>query len=203
MPGIAHCRIALLLGLLLAGLASCACPAEARLLAERPDFRTPEAAGRSFLAAVSCDDAEAEYRCASEALKAELGATFDLWLIGRAELRDEVGELLLSRASSLDFLGVRVSEMGLLTLWGRGEEPLLGLWMVEQHYFDLYDDRGPVLGELLDQPPGGYLKQVGTRLVLEISDALPKRFPGFDEVRKFELGSEWKLRGLESFDSAR
>ncbi len=171
------------------------------MLVERPDFRTPEAAGRSFLAAVGCDDAAAEYRCLSEALKRDHGATLDAWVIGRVEARREIGGLVLSRASSLEFLGSRATEAGLLTEWGFGGRPRLGLLMVEQHYFDLYDDRGPLAGELLEQAPGAYLRSEGTRLILEIPGALPKRTPPLAEVVRLELGTEWKLRDLVALDS--
>ncbi len=190
-----------LLLLPLLGLVSCTCPTEARLLVERPDFRSPEGTGRSFLAAVSRDDAPAEYRCLSEALKEESGATLDAWMIGRVEARREIGPFLLNRAHRLDYLGTVATEQGLLTRWGFGETPRLGLLMVPQHYFDLHGPDGPITGELLDQPPEHYLDADGRALRLEILDALPRRFRGFSETTRFELGTEWKLRSLRVFDS--
>lgn len=184
-----------------AGLASCVCPSAAEALVERPAFASPEDAGRSFLAAVSRDNAAAEYRCLSEALKDEYGATLDAWILGRVEVREEIGAFLLSRAHRLDFLGVRITEQGLETRWGTGERPRIALLMVQQHYFDLYDEDGAVAGELLEEPPWRYLDRDGTTLTVEISDALPKRFPGFEGTTLFALGTEWKLRGFRSLDS--
>jgi hypothetical protein len=189
----------LLAGLLLAP--ACVCPAEAELLVARPDFASPEAAGRSFLAAVAEDDATAEYRCLSEALKREWGATLDAWMIGRVEARGEIGDGLLRRAMSLDYLGAEWTEDGVLTRWGTGARVRLGLVFVPQHYFDLLDEQGPRAGELLGGAPADYLESEGRTLRLEIPDALPRRFGGFDGVTRFELGTEWKLRRLVALDS--
>ncbi|RMH01188.1 MAG: hypothetical protein D6702_12005 [Planctomycetota bacterium] len=188
--------------LLLGGLlGACACPPEARLLAERPDFRTPEAAARSFLAAVACDDPKAEYRCLAEDLKRETGATLDAWMLGRVEARREIGEFLLGRALRLEHLASTPGEEGVRTVWGLGGRPRLGLLMVPQHYFDLYDAEGPLAGRLLDRPPAAWLKAEDGTLRLEIPGALPRRFPGFAGATRFELGTEWKVRRIEALDS--
>lgn len=187
----------------LAGAAACACPPAARLLAERPDFRTPEAAARSFLAAVSCDDPAAEYRCLAESFKAEHGATLDAWMIGRVEARREIGGFLLGRASSLRFLGAEPDALeahGILTRWGLGERARLGLVFVPQNYFDLDGPDGPIGGSLLEQPPSAYLSQRDRSLLLELPDVLPGRFPDLAGATRLELGTEWKLRRLILLD---
>ena len=60
-----------------------ACPPASAELTAHPDYSSPESAGRSFFAALGCDDARAEHGAMGESLKQRHGATLDAWILAR------------------------------------------------------------------------------------------------------------------------
>lgn len=181
---------------LVAGAGCQACPAEARFLCDRPDFRAPEAAGRSFWAAVACDDATAAYRCLGEGLKAEHGATFDGFLLFWRELRDRHGAAF-RHAWRLRTVGdEEVREDGVLLWWGLGAEPRVGLLMTEQPYVELEPASGTAVEAYLDRPPRDLVEPTSGGLTLRLPGAVLRDLPDPLRLRRLELGSEWKIRDV-------
>ncbi|HEX9793324.1 MAG TPA: hypothetical protein VGC54_05010 [Planctomycetota bacterium] len=180
------------LGLLL--LASCqACPAEARALVLAPDFRSPETAGRTFLAGAGCDNASLEYRCLAEGLKEEYGATFDAYLLARPELREQLGG-----AAKLAFAleAVRKEDFGpdqVLVWWAAAGAERVGLLMERQHFFDVETYAGRRIGAFLSAPPSEWIAKDGRRLRIDLEDSVIRTLDPAD-VRQLVLGSEWKIR---------
>ncbi|MDP7561157.1 MAG: hypothetical protein QF745_11530 [Planctomycetota bacterium] len=181
----------LLLALLGAILPACStCQAEAKAYTLRPDFSTPEATGHSFLAALSCDNGPAEYACLSERMKRKHGATLDAWLIARVEIREEVG-WLIRQAFSLQPLSSESVPGGVLVWWGQSSQPLLGLVMEKQHFFDLYEREGRKFGSFLQNPPP--IRVEGKRLSVSLEDPVLRTVPEGAHLTGLTIGSEWKV----------
>ena len=185
----------ILLPSLLLWLASCAaCPTDAQVRVLHPSFHSPEQAGLSFLAAMGCDQAQAEYLCLAESLKEETGATLDGWLLARQNIRQEVG-VLLRAASRLRPLASETWQDGVVVWWSEDKIPRFGLKMVPQHYFDLYVQGGRKVGAFLPSSPGELLHKEGSSLHLEIQDPVLRHLSPAD-VHRFELATEWKIAGF-------
>ncbi len=188
---------ALFLGL----AAACACPPEARRLVETPDFSTPEAASRSFLAALGCDDAEAEYRCLADRFKEELGAGFDAWLLARPRLREEAGPALdlafQAESTGRRDLPPEEGRRRVLLWWGRGETPYVGFVLEEQYWWSLETRDGRRFDDLLAEPPARALSSPGRgRLLLGPLELPVPRWLQPEAVRSLTLGTEWRIRDL-------
>ena len=181
------------LPLLLAGIpASCAgCPPEtyARVLA--PDFDSPREAGRSFLAALACDEAEAEYRCLGESLKRRYGASLDLYLLARPQLRDELGSAV-RYADRLQPTREESRPEGMLLWWSALGAERVGMLFEAQGYFDVTLDDGRRRGATVALPLADYLQLDRRRLRLELEDSVLR---GVDPARvvHVEFGLEWKI----------
>lgn len=181
-----------LLLLLTAAAASChVCPAEtyARVLA--PDFHSAEGAGQAYLAALACDEAEAEYRCFGEALKTRYGATLDLYLIARPTLLDEIGSM--RKYADLLVPTRRVERTdGVLVWYSAAGAERIGMLLEAQAFFDLTLRDGKRRGDILDQPPANYLSMDRRTLTLQLeSSALRGVDPS--TVEHVEVGLEWKI----------
>ncbi len=169
----------ILLVLAVASAPACsACPAEARERAAHPDYATPEAAGASFFAALGCDDAAGEYRAFGEPLKARYGATMDLWLLARAEVREDLG------------LAVRFAHR----LQPARTEVRVGLLMQAQHFLEFEERDGRRVGLMLQRPPGAWLTLEGKRAQLSLAAEDPV-LRGLDaaSVTRVTLATEWKI----------
>ncbi len=192
---------AVVVGLLLSPLfpACSACPPEARALVERPDYSTPESAGRSFFAALSCDDAEREYRALGESLKRRYGATFDVYLLGRERLREELGDFVLRNAHRLRPVRREVREDGVVVGYAAGGAERVALLFHRQDYLELRTADGRRIGLPLPAPPGAFLRLEGKDLALELRARDPV-FRGLDpdEVVAVVLAGEWKLADVAS-----
>lgn len=168
------------------------CPVESQVLLAAPDFSGPEVAGRSFFAALGCDDGPAEYRAFGETLKERYGATLDLYLLGRAELRAELG-VAAGQAWRLEPLSTTRGEPGTWVHWGLGDTVYVSLLMLSQHYFEIVEDDGRRVGALLDQPPSGSFRREGRRLLLELEDPVLRSVGDGSRIAAFELATEWKI----------
>jgi hypothetical protein len=179
----------------LSGLSACsACPAEARALVEHPEFDSPAAAGASFFAALGCDDAAGEYRAFGAGLKRRYGATLDLWLLARADFREELGASLRF-AHRLRPGREETREDGVLVWWEASGAERVGLLMQAQHFLELeIAGREVPVGIPLGKDPGEFLQLDGRtlRLLLEVEDAV---FRGVDiaSVTRVTLATEWKI----------
>ncbi|MHC4380762.1 MAG: hypothetical protein ACYSU1_06710 [Planctomycetota bacterium] len=182
--------ILLLLGLLPG--ACQVCPPATQALVLAPSFHTPEDAGRSYFAAMACDDAGAEYRCFGEALKDEYGATLDLYLLARPAIREELGSIV-RHAWRLEPLRRQRAEPGLLVWWGYGDREVVGLLMQQQHYFDVTEEDGRRTGSLLELSPAEILDLESRRLSLELHDPVLRSLGSSEAITHFELGTEWKI----------
>ncbi len=187
-------RLRVVCALLLLAGACQACPPEARALVLRPDFSDPVAAGRSFLAAVGCDDARGEYLALGEPLKEEYGATLDVYLLGRKELRARLGSLWRF-AFHLEPLGTEPEGDGVLVWWGSAGRRRLGFLMVPQNFFDVTERNGEKRGAFLSAPPGAAVAIQGRRLTLELQDSVLR---GLDprSIARLEVGTEWKIAAV-------
>jgi len=181
------------LPLLLVGLsASCAaCPPEtyARVLA--PDFDTPQESGRSFLAALACDAAQAEYACLGESLKRRYGASLDLYLLARPQLREELGSTV-RYADRLQPTREEPRPEGLLLWWSALGKERVGMLFEAQGYFDVTLDDGRRRGTTVELPLADYMELDRKRLLLELEDAVLR---GVDpaHIVHVEFGLEWKI----------
>jgi len=181
------------------GLSACASPpGEAWAAALRPDFSSPESAGRSFLAAWAVKEPKTEYLALSEEWKAELGASYDAYLLARPQLAHEIGWTVKHAWRLQPVAEERVNDE-IWIWWGLDDEALLGIRFVQQHYFEFResgtDGRRP--GSYIDMSPSELLELDGSSVYLEFSDPLVRSVRGFQrELQSFEVGSEWKIRGL-------
>lgn len=182
--------IFLLLGLLPGACQTC--PPETRALVLAPDYRSATEAGRSFLAAFSCDDAKAEYRCLGEALKERYGATMDLYLLARPDIREQLGRYA-GQAWRLQPTRTVLAEPGLVVWWGLGEKEVVGLLMQSQYYYDIHEADGRRTGSILDRSPGDLLEIRGKRLILDLTDPALRSVGPPDAITGLELGTEWKI----------
>lgn len=164
-----------------------------------PNFSEPVVAGRSFLAALACDQASAEYRCLGESLKARYGADLALYLLGRDALREELGSSL-KYAFQLQPVGEnQIREDGVLVWWGLSEKPLVGFLMEAQFFYNLLDLDGQPIGEFLPRPPASWMHlEDGRRLLVEIplSRSVQRRLGGLENAGGLQLGTEWKVRDV-------
>lgn len=184
----------ILLVLAVASAPACsACPAEARERAAHPDYATPEAAGASFFAALGCDDAAGEYRAFGEPLKARYGATMDLWLLARSEVREDLG-LAVRFAHRLQPARTEVREDGTLVWWQAAGEERVGLLMQAQHFLEFEERDGRRVGLMLQRPPGAWLTLEGKRAQLSLAAEDPV-LRGLDaaSVTRVTLATEWKI----------
>lgn len=168
------------------------CPPATQALVLAPSFSTPEDAGRSYFAAMACDDAGAEYRCFGEALKDRYGATLDLYLLARPDIREDLGSVV-RHAWRLEPLRQQRAEPGLLIWWGIGEREVVGLLMQQQHYFDVTEADGRRTGSLLELSPGELLRLESRSLSLELRDPVLRSLGDVEGITHFELGTEWKI----------
>lgn len=170
-----------------------ACPAAAAELTAHPDYGSPAAAGRSFWAALGCDDARAEYGALGEALKRRHGATLDAWILARPGVREELGGAVRF-AHRLQPARELVTEDGVLVWWSAAGAERVGLLFHSQHYVELRLDDGREVGFSLPHPPGAYLKLEGTELLLALQAKDPV-LRGVDPARvsRVTLATEWKI----------
>ena len=176
--------------LFLTAVTACqACPPEAQALLRAPDYSDPERAGRTFLAGLACDNAKVEYQALGESLKARYGATYDTYLLGRQDLRDEFGSKL-RLAFRLEHLETLVSDAGPTVWWGYRGDRIVALHMVRQTYFEITTG---------DRKIGAYLDSLdsvvevnGRRLQLDLEES-GIRGVRIDEIQRVEVGREWKI----------
>lgn len=190
-----------LLGL---GSASCGIPPHLHAYAFRPDFSTPELAGRSFLVAWSDgEQVKTEYLALSEAWKAEVGGTLDAYILARPQLQAEVG-WASSQAWQLEPVGRQATRDGIVIWWGLDpdDEPLLGLEMVAQNFLE-FEEAGPQQrrpGAYFDAPLSDYFGFDGSTLWVEIDDSSVRLASRLEGIRSIQLGTEWKIRGLLAWE---
>ena len=181
-------------------LTACATPpASVQLLAEHPNFQTPESAGRSFLAALSCDNARTEYLCMAEGLKREYGATFDKWLATRGQVLSELGGAV-KHAHRLKPVSAVEQNGGTLVSWVYGPHELQ-LLMTSQDYWGIETLEGEQWGAFLSKPIGETLTIKNRKLSIELSDSILRGFPAQTKVSRFIIETEWKVLGIDSADS--
>lgn len=168
------------------------CPPETRVLVLAPDFQSPEAAGRSYLAAFACDDARAEYLCLGEALKKQYGATLDLYLLARPEIREQLGRYA-GQAWRLQPTRTVLGEPDPVIWWGLGDREVVGLRMQRQYYFDVLEADGRRTGAILDRSPGELLEIRSKNLLLDLTDPALRSVGPPESITGFELGTEWKI----------
>lgn len=157
-----------------------------------PDFHSAEQAGNSFFAALGCNEGGAEYRCFGEPLKERYGATLDLYLLGREELRRELGPAV-GQAWRLQPLGTTQGEPGVWVHWGLGERPMVSLLMQEQHYFEFREEDGRLVGAPLDGPASTLLRREGRNMILELNDPILRSLGDGSRVVGLTVASEWKI----------
>ncbi|MFK5955045.1 MAG: hypothetical protein QM477_01220 [Planctomycetota bacterium] len=182
----------LLLLLALAPGACQACPPATQALVLSPDFHNAERAGESFFAAMSCNDGAAEYRCLGEELKTRYGATFDLYLLSRPEIREELGSYA-GRAHLLEPLRIEQAELGVTIWWGVGSREIVGLWMLPQYFYDVTESDGRRTGSILSRSPQELIQLQGKRLSIELSDSAIRSLGAQPDISGFELATEWKI----------
>lgn len=185
--------------LLGAGGACQSIPAEMQALAYRPDFSSPEAAGRSFLVAWSEEQTRTEYHALSEEWKTEVGGTLDAYILARPQLQAEVG-WAGGQAWRLEPVGRQESREGVVIWWGldAADPPLLGMEMVAQNFLEFEEagekQRRP--GAYFDAPLSDYFGFDGSVLWVEIEDSSVRMASRLEGIRSIQLGTEWKIRGL-------
>ena len=181
-----------LLFLLLAASGGCAaCPIESQVRVLAPDFHSPEEAGHCFLAAVACDEAQAEYRCLGEALKERYGATMDLYLLARPQMREEIGPL--ARYADRLQPSRRVErEDGVLVWWQAAGAERMGMLFRAQAYFDVWLRDGRRKGTTVQLPLTDHLSIDRRRLKLELEDSVLRGIDAAD-IDRVDFGLEWKI----------
>lgn len=190
-------RALLALTLALAGSGCTACPPEAERLVLAPDFSSPETAGRSFWAAIACGEDVAAYKCLSEGLKREHGATLDAFLLYKGELEERYGRAF-RYAFRLQPLGQPQGEGSRVRQWwGIDRQPLLALELEAQHFLDFYTRSSAAAdGDFLERPPGALLHWNGGQLCLDVPAGTRARFPELSALRQLTIGTEWKVRDV-------
>jgi hypothetical protein len=185
------------------GAACSGIPPEKQALAYRPDFSSPEAAGRSFLVAWSEGRTITEYHALSEAWKSEVGGTLDAYILARPQLQAEVG-WTGGQAWRLEPVGRQATRDGVVIWWGLAPEaePLLGLEMVAQNYLEFEEageqQRRP--GAYFDAPLSDFYGFDGATLWVEIDDSSVRMASRLEGIRSIQLGTEWKIRGLLAWE---
>lgn len=177
--------------LLTACLGACqSCPPEVRARVAARDFSDPTIAGRTFLAAVACDDPLVEYLALAESFKARHSATYDAYRLFRPELREELGRAV-GLAWRLEPVEAAAGEEGVLVWWGHRGRRVVGFQMVAQDYFSLRAG-GRELSAFLPGPLAEALTVEGKRLQLSLEDpALRGLSPG--QVSHLVAATEWKI----------
>ena len=171
---------------------SCAtCPAETRARVLAPDFSSPAEAGRAFLAALACDEAQAEYACLGESLKRRYGASLDLYLLARPQLREELGSAV-RYADRLEPAGEQAEADGVLIWWRALGSERLGMRFQAQGYFDVTLADGRRRGTTVALPLRSYLELDRRRLRLELEDSVLRGIDP-DQIVHVEFGLEWKI----------
>lgn len=186
----------LLAALLLAlpALPACsACPAAAAELTAHPDYSSPERAGRSFFAALGCDEARAEHGAMGESLKQRHGATLDAWILARPAVREELGSAV-RYARLLEPSREEVVESGVLLWWSAAGAERVGLLFQAQHFLELELEGGRRVGFSLRQPPGNWLQLDGKKITLDFREE-NSVLRGVDpaSVTRVTLATEWKI----------
>ena len=162
----------------------------ARVLA--PDFTNPVVAGESFLAAVACDDARAEYLCFAESLKESHGATLDGWVLARESLREDLGSSL----KHAHLLRPAPGELHRTLIWWEHEgKRHIGLQMERQPFFDILHQGSQKAGSFLSAPPSYFLNIEEDKLTLGLRDSVLRGLISSD-VDGLVLGTEWKVAGF-------
>tara|TARA_B100001750_G_scaffold228562_1_gene223126 strand:- start:1672 stop:2256 length:585 start_codon:yes stop_codon:yes gene_type:complete len=180
--------------LVLLGTASCqSIPVEVHARALSPDFSTPIAAGQSFLAAVACNDARAEYLCFSETLKEEYGATLDGWILARESLQKEIGNDFkhAHRLQPEPPSSISDTEENIVWWQYKGKR-LLGLTMEAQIFFDVLQSGSQETGSFLDFPLSSFVAIKEDRLSLELKNSSIRGLKA-NQLERFVLGTEWKI----------
>lgn len=173
------------------------CPPATKALVLAPDFQNAKLAGQSFFAAMSCNDAGAEYRCLGEPLKERYGATLDSYLLARPQIREDLGTNA-DQAWRLKPLRMEQAEPGTLIWWGLGEREIVGLVMLPQYFYDVTESDGRRTGSILEQSPNALLQLQDRRLVLDLSDAALRSLGADPDISDFHLGTEWKIADFRS-----
>ena len=157
-----------------------------------PDFTNPVVAGESFLAAVACDDARAEYLCFAESLKESHGATLDGWVLARESLREDLGSSL----KHAHLLRPAPGELHRTLIWWEHEgKRHIGLQMERQPFFDILHQGSQKAGSFLSAPPSYFLNIEEDKLTLGLQDSVLRGLISSD-VDGLVLGTEWKVAGF-------
>lgn len=186
--------LAAALVLALPGIPSCsACPEAAAELTAHPNYFSPASAGRSFFAALGCDDAQAEYAGMSESLKQRHGATLDAWILARPTVRDELGSAV-RYAHLLSPAREEVVEGGVLVWWSAAGAERVGLLFQAQYFLDFLLEDGREIGFSLTKPPGAWMQLEGKKLALTLA-AENSVLRGMDPARvmRITVATEWKI----------
>jgi hypothetical protein len=184
--------------LALAGTILPACqsmPPAAWAAALRPDFATAESTGHSFLAAWSAKETRTEHLCLATALKEELGATYDAYILARPQLELEIG-WVGRHAYRLELVATETVGQDQLLWWGTQQQVYLGMRMTQQYYFEFQEEGGRRRrpGSYLSKAPAQYLQLNGRDLELFLSDPAIRSAGQLEGIRSFEIASEWKIR---------
>lgn len=198
-----------LLATAFAALGACnSCPPETRARILAPDFHTAEGTALSFLAALSCDEPQAEYLCFGEALKDQYGATLDLYLLARPSLLSRIGPMY-RYADSLTLSRNEPTANG-VRLWFRGAgAERVGFDLSAQYYFEVYLSNGTRKGAFLDKVPSSFVSPATPptimgapkriyfgverkAMVVEIESSVIRGISP-DEIEGFEIRTEWKI----------
>ncbi|MCH2100623.1 MAG: hypothetical protein MK209_01675 [Planctomycetes bacterium] len=188
----------------LGSLAGCASPPPGlQALAYRPDFSSPEATSQSFLIAWAEEQPQVEYRALSEAWKAEVGGTLDAYLIARPQLQRKVG-WVSREAWRLQAVRSEETDRGIVVWWGLDPEddPTLGIECVSQNYLEFEEagGKGQRPGSYLDEPLENFYGFDGSVFWAEIEDSAARIASRIPRLRRIELGTEWKIRGLLTWE---
>ncbi len=186
-----RCRLPLLLAFV-ALLPACQVPPEVHARVLAPDFHDAVAGGHSFFAAMALDDAVAEYRCFGDPLKDLYGADLSLYLLARPQMREELGNVT-KLAWRLQPLRTEQGEPGQVVWWGHDDREIIGLVMVPQNYFDVFE-RGEAepRGNIIAQHPSEIIQINRRNLQLELNDPVLRGIEQ-DGIVGLEVGVEWKI----------
>jgi len=191
-----RCRLPLLLVFVVL-LPACQVPPEVHARVLAPNFHSATASGYSFFAAMALDDAIAEYRCFGDPLKDRYGADLSLYLLARPQMREELGRIS-KMAWRLEPLRVERGEPGQMVWWGYQDRELIGLLMVPQNYFDVFEENSTApRGNLLEQHPSELIRLEGRSLHLELTDPVLRGIAQ-DGIVGLEIGVEWKIADFQT-----
>ncbi|MDP6962805.1 MAG: hypothetical protein QGF46_01410, partial [Planctomycetota bacterium] len=167
----------LLLSLVAVSIPACqSCPQAAQAWVSRPDYSSAQGCASSFLAALSLDNIQAEYRCFGAGLKSKYGATLDAYIIGRPQLTKDLGSLQ-QLAFNLQFISDSKNADGsVLTWWGLNQQPKIGIVCAPQSFFSI-DTNSTEYGALLQHPHQNYLDIEGKSINASITDSIIRSLP--------------------------